>query len=364
MDRGAEDEVALRNNREAFERIKLRQSNLVDVSRRSQEITLFGKKHRSPIAIAPMGVVDLMWYQGTVELARAAAEAGIPFILSTDATSSMEAIAEQASGANLWFQLYLWSDPALLQYMIERAQAAGYEALVVTVDGTAKYEREYNIRNGFSMPFRLTRRNVADVLTHPRWLAGVLARYALSGGMPQRENYPAEMRSSITARAAKRMPVSDTATWEHLRELRKRWRQPLLVKGIMNSEDAVRAADCGADGVIISNHGARHLDSGMATIDVLPEVVDAVGKRIPVIVDGGFRRGSDVVKALAIGASGVLIGRAALYGTAVGGRTGAARAIALFRDEIDRVLGQMGCPRVADLNREHLVLPPAWKALA
>ena len=354
VDRGAEDEVALRNNRAAFECIKLKPRTLVDVSGRSQKITLFGKQQEMPIAIAPTGSAGLMWYDGEIALARAAATAGIPFTLATGSMTAMETIAAQAGG-RLWFQLYMWPDRTLSHNLVERAAAAGYEALMVTVDGAVPGNREYNLRNGFTVPFTFTPRNVSDVLMHPEWLLGVLARYVFTTGMPRYENYPSEFKQRITAQPmGKGMLLNDSLNWDDLRVLRKMWPRTLIVKGILHPQDAVYAADCGADGIVVSNHGGRNLDSSMAPIEVLPEIVDAVGKRITVIVDSGFRRGSDVVKALALGAQAVLIGRPTLYGTAAGGEAGAARAIAIFREEIDRVLALLGCPGIAALNREYL----------
>jgi len=355
VDRGAEDEVALRNNRTAFERIRLQPRALVDVSRRSQEITLFGKPQKMPIAIAPTGSAGLMWHDGEIALARAAAAAGIPFTLATGSMTAMEAIAAQAGG-RLWFQLYMWPDRSLSHKLVERASTAGFEALVVTVDGAVPGNREYNLRNGFTVPFSFTRRNVSDVLMHPEWLLGVLARYVFTTGMPRYENYPGEFKHRITAQPmGKGMLLNDSLNWDDLRVLRRMWPRTLIVKGILHPRDAGLAADCGADGIVVSNHGGRNLDSSMAPIEVLPEIVDAAGKRITVIVDSGFRRGSDVVKALALGARAVLIGRPTLYGTAAGGEAGAARAIAIFREEIDRMLALLGCPGIAALNREYLV---------
>ena len=355
VDRGAEDEVALRNNRSAFERIRLKPRALVDVSLRSQEITLFGKPQKMPIAIAPTGSAGLMWHDGEIALARAAAAAGIPFTLATGSMTAMEAIAAQAGG-RLWFQLYMWPDRSLSHKLVERASTAGFEALVVTVDGAVSGNREYNLRNGFTIPFTFTRRNVSDVLMHPEWLLGVLARYVFTTGMPRYENYPSEFKHRITAQPmGKGMLLNDSLTWDDLRVLRRMWPRTLIVKGILHPQDARLAADCGADGIVVSNHGGRNLDSSMAPIEVLPEIVDAVGRRITVIVDSGFRRGSDVVKALALGARAVLIGRPTLYGTAAGGEAGAARAIAIFREEIDRMLALLGCPGIAALNREYLV---------
>jgi len=354
MDRGNGDEVALANNRAAFERFKLVPHALVDTSRRSQEITLFGNRHKMPIAIAPTGSAGLNWFEGEIALARAAAAAGIPFTLATGSMTAMERVAEQAGGT-LWFQIYMWPDRSLSHRLVERAKAAGYQALVVTVDTPVPPGREYNLRNGMTVPFRFTRRNVTDVLMHPRWLATVLARYLLTTGMPRYENYPTELKARITAAPMGRsMMVTDSLTWEDLKALRRIWPHRLIVKGILRPQDAVLAADSGADGVIISNHGGRAVDSTMAPIEVLPSVFEAAGKRLTVMVDSGFRRGADVVKALALGATAVMIGRATLYGTAVAGEAGAARAIEIYRDEIDRILGLIGCPDVAQLGREYL----------
>ena len=357
VDRGTEDEVSLRHNRAIFEGIRLKPRNLVDVSKRSQEVTLFGKKHKMPIIIAPTGTAGLMWYEGEIALARAAAEAGVPFTLATGSMTAMEKVAEQAGGT-LWFQLYMWPDRSLSHKLVERAKAAGYEALVVTVDGVVPGNREYNLRNGFTIPFTFTRGNITDVLLHPRWMLGVLARYLVTTGMPRYQNYPTDIKYRITAGPMGRSSMrNDSLNWDDLRALRKLWPHRLLVKGLLHPQDALMAADCGADGVIVSNHGGRNLDTAISPIEALPEVVDAVGKRVAVLVDSGFRRGTDVIKALAMGAHAVQIGRATLYGVAAGGEEGARRAISIFRGEIDRVIALLGCNSISDLSTEHLQAP-------
>jgi isopentenyl diphosphate isomerase/L-lactate dehydrogenase-like FMN-dependent dehydrogenase len=355
VDRGTEDEVSLRHNYTALKRIRLRPRVLVDVSRRSQEIELFGKRQKMPIAIAPTGSAGLTWYEGEIALARAAAAAGIPFTLATGSMTAMEKVAAEAGGT-LWFQLYMWPDRSLSYKLIDRALAAGFEGLVVTVDSPVPPSREYNLHNGFTLPFSITRRNAADMLSHPRWLLTVLTRYLVTTGMPRYQNYPTEMKQRITALPMGRsMALNDTLTWDDLRELRHRWPHKLLAKGVLTVEDAKTAVECGADAVIVSNHGGRVVDGTRAPIEILPEVVDAVGHRTEVIVDSGFRRGSDIVKALALGARAVLIGRATLYGTAAGGQAGAAHAISLLREEIDRTMALLGCRKVAALARDHLV---------
>jgi L-lactate dehydrogenase (cytochrome)/(S)-mandelate dehydrogenase len=355
FDRGNGEEAALVENRAAFERYKFTPHQLVDTSRRSQEVTLFGKRHKMPVAIAPTGSAGLAWYEGEIELARAAARAGIPFTLATGSMTALERVAEQAGGT-LWFQVYMWPDRTASHKLVERAKAAGYQAIVVTVDTPVPPGREYNLRNGMTVPFRFTRRNVTDVMLHPRWLTGVLMRYLATTGMPRYENYPTEVKTRITALPMGRsMMTTDSLTWDDLRALRKLWPHTLMVKGILRPQDAVLAADCGADAVIVSNHGGRAVDSTPAPIDVLPSVSDAVGSRLTVLVDSGFRRGADVVKGLALGAKAVLIGRAPLFGTAIAGEAGAARAIEIYRDEIDRMLALIGCPDISALGRDYVV---------
>jgi isopentenyl diphosphate isomerase/L-lactate dehydrogenase-like FMN-dependent dehydrogenase len=355
VDRGTEDEVSLRHNFDALKRIRLRPRVLVDVSQRTQAIDLLGKRQKMPIAIAPTGSAGLTWYEGEIALARAAAAADIPFTLATGSMTAMEKVAAEAGG-RLWFQLYMWPDRSLSYKLIARALAAGFEGLVVTVDSPVPPSREYNLHNGFTLPFSITRRNAADMLSHPGWLLNVLTRYLVTTGMPRYQNYPTEMKQKITALPMGRsMALNDNLTWDDLRELRRRWPHKLLAKGVLTVADAKIAADCGADAVIISNHGGRVVDGTRAPIDILPEVADAVGQRIEVLVDSGFRRGTDVVKALALGARAVLIGGATLYGTAAGGQAGAARAISLLREEIDRTMALLGVRAVAELARDHLV---------
>ena len=213
------------------------------------------------------------------------------------------------------------------------------------------------LRNGFTIPFKFTRRNVVDVLMHPRWLLGVLGRYMLASGMPRYMNFPAHMQTRLTALPMGRSTaLNDTISWNDVRELRKLWPRTLIVKGMQHPRDAVLAADCGADAVVLSNHGGRVLDSSPPPILTLPQVVAAVKKRITVIVDSGFRRGSDVVKGLALGADAVMVGRAPLHGTASAGEPGALRALQIYRDEIDRVMALIGAS-IADLNPEYVAMP-------
>jgi isopentenyl diphosphate isomerase/L-lactate dehydrogenase-like FMN-dependent dehydrogenase len=354
-DRGTEDEISLRNNRSVFDRIRFKPRTLVDVSRRSLETTIFGVKHKMPMVIAPTGTAGLLWYEGEIALAKAAREAGIPFTLATGSMTAMERVADEAGG-ELWFQLYMWPDRSLSQMLVERAKAAGYKALVVTVDGVHAGNREYNIRNGFTIPFTFTAKNITDVMLHPRWMMGVLARYLVTTGMPRYQNYPTDVRARITAGPMGRSSLrTDSLSWDDLKAMRKSWPHKLIVKGMLHPQDAAKAVDYGVDGIVVSNHGGRNLDGAISPIEALPEIADLIGKRATVLVDSGFRRGSDVVKALALGAHAVQIGRSTLYGIAAHGEAGAKRALDIFREEIGRVLALLGVNRIEELGPEYLL---------
>ncbi len=348
--RGTEDELALRNNRAAFERLQLVPRTLVDVSGRDASLEVLGKRWSFPLAVAPTGAAGLMWYQGEVALAKAAAAAGVPFTVATGSLTSMERVAQEAGG-NLWFQLYIWPDKQASYGLVERAERAGYEALVVTVDTAVTSNREYNVRNGFTIPFRFSSKNIVDVLRHPGWMMQVLARYMVTTGMPQYENYPAEMRSRVTAAPmGKAMKKTDSLTWEDLRQLRAIWPRKLIVKGILDPRDALAAIDAGANAVIVSNHGGRMLDSSIAPLHALPGIAQAVAGRVPVLLDGHIRRGSDIVKARALGATAVLAGRPTLYGVAVDGEEGARHVLKLLHEETVRVMGLIGRPTLSAID--------------
>lgn len=357
VDRGTEDDLAVRNNRAAFERIALKPRVLVDVSQRSQSVDLFGRRSSLPLAVAPAGAAGLLCYEGEVAVARAAAKAGVPFTLSTYSINSLEQVADRAGG-RLWFQLYMWPDRTLSHQMVQRAKAAGYEALIVTVDTAVGPNREYNQRNGFALPFHVNRRNIVDLATHPRWLVTVMLRYLLASGMPQFENLPDSLRQSLAGLPAGRraLPKTDSLTWDDLRELRRIWQGPLMVKGILDPQDAVLALDCGADAVIVSNHGGRNLDSSIAPIRALAGIVERVNGRADVLLDSGIRRGSDIAKAIATGAKAVFVGRAPLWGVAVDGESGAALALSILGQELDRVMAFMGCATLGELDQSRLVV--------
>lgn len=353
IERGTEDEVALTHNVAALQRIKFRPRMLVDVAKRSLKTTLFGQPLAMPVAIAPTGSAGLVWYQGELALAQAAAAAQVPFALATRSMNAVEEIAEHAGGT-LWLQLYVWRDRALTYQLVERAEKAGFQGLIVTADTPVNPNREYNLRNGYGLPFVPSRAALLDMACHPGWLVRVLGRYLAVSGMPRFENLPG--RPKIT-RGADASVQSGVLTWDDVAELRRRWPRAFMVKGLLRADDAVRAVDLGADAVVVSNHGGRNLDSAPATIDVLPEIADAIGKRATVLIDSGFRRGSDIAKALALGASAVLIGRATLYGTTVGGADGAAHVLGILRRELSTTLAMIGCTDVMNLGPDFLQMP-------
>ena len=349
--RGAEDDKAVENNRNAFEHYTFRPQVLRDVSRRSLAAQILGKPSRMPLVLAPTGAAGLMWHNGEIALAKAAAAAGVPFTLSTASLTSIERIAEEAPG-RLWFQLYMWPDRAMSHDLVKRVQQAGFEALMVTLDTAVAPNRECNVRNGFLLPFRVNRRNALDIALHAPWVVSVILRYLFTTGMPRFENFPEVLQRSLTdaPKGRSALPKNDALTWEDLRTLRQLWKGPLIVKGILHPDDAHAAVACGADAVVVSNHGGRNLDASIPPLFALPDIVERVGHRAEVFMDGGIMRGSDVIKALALGAKAVLVGRAPLWGVAVAGQAGAARALDILAEESLRVLGQLGCASIDALD--------------
>ena len=355
IERGAEDDRAVENNRTAFDSFMLRPKVLRNVSKRSLACDVLGRPSTMPLVMAPTGAAGLMWHNGEIALAKAAAAAGIPFTLSTASLTSIERIAAEAPG-RLWFQLYMWPDRSMSHDLVKRAQAAGFEALMVTLDTAVAPNRECNVRNGFILPFRVNRRNFLDIAMHAPWVYSVILRYLLTTGMPRFENYPEVLQRSLTdaPKGRSALPKNDALTWEDLRTLRQLWKGPLIVKGILHPDDAHAAVECGVDAVVVSNHGGRNLDSSIPPLFALPDIVERVGHRTVVFMDGGVMRGSDVIKALALGAKAVLVGRAPLWGVAVAGQAGATRALEILAEESLRVLGQLGCARVDELGPDVL----------
>ena len=339
FDGGAEDEVTLRDNEAAYKRVRLVPRVLTDVSVIDTSTLILGQRAELPFAIAPTGAVGFGWRGGDVAIARAAVAAGIPYTLSSTATASIEQIAKAAPG-RLWFQAYILRNKPFLKALIERARAADYEALVITVDLPVGGKRERDFRNDFSVPFRFTPKNIWDFMQHPQWLSSILRH-----GMPVMENLvglEAQATNATAIASSVGRNYDPGFNWEGLQKIRDSWPRKLIVKGILGPDDAVRVANMGCDAVVVSNHGGRQLDGAVATFDALPAVVRAISGRIPVLLDGGVRRGSDILKALALGAAGVMLGRATLYGASAAGEAGASRAIAILKDELSRSMQLCG----------------------
>ena len=321
---GAADELTLRWNRESYDRIRLRPRILVDVSRIDTRVTLFGREMPLPILLAPAAYHKLAHAEGEIATAKGAGTAGATFVVSTSSTITLEDIAQVATRP-LWFQLYVQRDREFTRELVRRAEAAGCEALVVTVDSPVLGPRYRETRTAFALPPGVERANLKGLKT------------ATGGHRPSESTiYSALLDPGLT--------------WKEIEWLRSLTRLPMLLKGILNAEDAVRAADLGASGIIVSNHGGRNLDTLPATIDALPEVAARMSGRVPVLVDGGIRRGTDVLKAIALGASAVLIGRPYLHGLAVGGADGVARVINILRREFEMAMALTGRTSVSQID--------------
>jgi (S)-mandelate dehydrogenase len=349
---GAEDEVALRRNRDVFERITWQPRTLAGVGAPDLTTEIFGSTCHLPLVIAPTGFNGLLWPQGDLALARASASAGIPFTLSTVSNYPLGKMKGEVDG-QVWFQLYPLKERKAIDRLVDLAREAGCDTLVVTTDVPIFGAREWDQRNyGAPMELRLSRK--LDVLAHPRWLWQVM----VPRGAPRFENLveflPPGRQSALVGARFMGTQINAKLSWEDMAWLRGRWPGKLVLKGILCIEDARRAAEIGADGIVLSNHGGRQLDSCVSGVELLPAVASELGSRLTVLVDGGFRRGSDVLKAMALGAHGVMIGRAALYGLAAGGEAGASHALGLLRTEMERVMLLLGCRSIGELGR-HLI---------
>jgi L-lactate dehydrogenase (cytochrome) len=346
---GSGDELTVTRNRAAFERLLFEPRVLVDVSKRDQSTVVLGERVETPVILSPTGMAGLSWPKGEVAAARGAHDAGTIYTLSTHSSCSIEEVAAGAPGP-LWFQLYVWQNRDLTRSFVDRARAAGYRALLLTVDVQVVSRRERDLRNGFTIPPRVTLRNVVDTLRRVGWVRRVLMgqpRLTLANlvGAPG-----APRTDIVTLAGVANRQVDASIAWADLAWFRSLWSGPLLLKGVMTVADARKALEHGVDGLVVSNHGGRQLDGTRATIEALPEIADAVGHRMEVLLDGGVRRGADVVRALALGAKAVMVGRPYLYGLASGGQGGVRRALEIFMREIDHVLALSGVPRVADLE--------------
>jgi (S)-mandelate dehydrogenase len=351
LEGGSEDERTLRNNVSAFDTIQFVHRVLVDVQQRSIRSDLFGRATGMPVLLGPTGFNGLLWRNGDIALARAARAHDVPFCVSIMSSDSLQAIAEQAGG-RLWLMLLMIRDANVIDRLITTAREVGCEALVITLDAAVYGNRTWDARN-FSKPLELSLRSKLEVLRHPRWMREVLFR-----GLPEFGNLseflPEDKRNPLDGARYMTAHSDASLTWDAVKRLRDRWPRKLVLKGVMAVDDAERAARAGVDGIILSNHGGRQLDGEVAPIQMLPDVVKAVGARIEVMVDGGFRRGTDIAKALALGARSVALGRSVLYGLAAGGEPGVVRALDILKAELDRTLALLGCPSVSDLSPSFL----------
>jgi len=348
IDGGAEDESTIAENRRGFGDLTFRPRVLVDVSRRSQEVTVLGQHLSMPVLLAPTGLSRVAGRAGERAAARAAAACGTVSVVSTAASVSLEDVAA-ATPQPQWFQLYPWGDRAVINSLIERARGLGYTAMVVTADVPVVGGRERDLRTGMTVPPRVSPRTAYDVLRHPRWVGELLTGPRITfANLTDLYPHLGRGAGSLAKQSVKLLNAAHT--WEDLAWMKETWGGPTVLKGVMCGEDAALAVDHGCDAVIVSNHGGRQCDHLPATIDVLAEVVGAVGGRAQVLLDGGVRRGSDVVKALALGADACLVGRPWLYGLATGGEAGVVQALEILRTEIDRTLALVGRPGVDELD--------------
>jgi L-lactate dehydrogenase (cytochrome) len=354
---GVERNQTLRANASAFERYEFVTRVLVDTSKRSTETALFGKSWSAPFGIAPMGICALSAYRGDLVLAEAAEHEGVPMIMSGSSLIRMEEIVQ--ANPDAWFQAYLPGKQEEIAALIERVKAAGYRTLVVTLDASIAANRENNVRAGFSTPLRPSLRLAWEGITHPRWLFGTFARTILKHGMPHFENNFARRGVPILSRSVLR-DFSDRGHlgWDDIRMIRRMWPGKMIVKGILDVRDARLAIDTGADGIIVSNHGGRQLDGTVSPMRVLPGIVEACPE-VPVMIDSGFRRGTDVLKALALGAKFVFVGRPFNYAAAIGGEAGVRKGISLLRDEVSRNMAMLGVTSTAVVQRDCLLAAQA-----
>ena len=351
IDGGAQDETTLRANREDFQKWRFRTRVLTDVSSRDQSINLLGQRCASPLILAPTGLAGLLSRRGELAAARAAEKYGVPYCLSTMATCSIEEITTETTQPK-WFQLYVLRDRGLTKEFIERARASRCTALVLTVDTKVQGPRERDMRNGFTVPPRFTLATILDFARHFSWLfdVGLGPRIAFRNF----EGTKATATDAVTITEFIAGQYDLTVNWRDVEWFKSAWGGPVLLKGILSVEDAKLAASHGVDGVIVSNHGGRQLEGAVSAVHALPAIADAVADRLEVVLDGGIRRGADVVRARALGARACMIGRAWLYGLASEGQAGVERALEILRDEIDITLTLLGRPTLAEVDRDAL----------
>jgi (S)-mandelate dehydrogenase len=339
FDGGAEDETTLRDNRAAFERVRLLPKVLVNVAQVDTQVEIFGKPASLPMAIAPTGGISAGRFGAELMLARAAKAAGIPFTMATPSAFSIERLAEEVGG-RLWYQLYAVRNLEFRDRLVSRAKNSGFEAILVTVDLAVSGKRERDPRNGFHTPYSPNWRNSKDVIFKAAWALDML-RHGLPG-MANLEGYPFSTPTGTDIVTAVGREIDAGLDWEYIKRLRDQWPGKLLLKGVERADDAERAVSVGCDGVVVSNHGGRQLDGASATLDALPAISRAVGTKLTVLLDGGVRRGVDILKARALGAQAVLTGRATLFGAMAGGEPGARRALEILSSELVRAMQLCG----------------------
>ncbi len=356
IDGAAEDEVSMARNESGFRDITVTPRYLVDVAERSQTTEIFGQTYASPFGIGPTGMANLAWPGADTALAEAAAAANLPFTLSTAASSTIEEIAPKIP-EHFWFQVYAQKDRNVTGDLFQRAADAGAKVLMITVDTPIPAKRERDIRNGFILPLKLSLKHIADAARKPAWSWQFIRHGAPNFATIARYADPDASAQSLAAFIASQ--VSPSLTWDDIGWMRDAWDGPLVIKGLTSVADCELAKARGADGVLLSTHGGRNFDPGPAPIAVLPAVRQAVGEDMAVLLDSGIRRGSDIGKAIALGADFCVVGRATLYGAATAGRAGVDRSLAILQDELDRFLGQSGYPDVGDLRGAECAVAPS-----
>lgn len=350
---GTEDGISVNANRKVFDRLSFRPRGLAGVANRSQTVRVLGVDYPSPLGIAPMGVTAICRYRCDAELALAARSRALPYILSGASNVALEDIQKNPGGA--WYQGYFPGDTERLERIVQRLIRANVDVLVVTSDTPVAANRENNQRNGFTIPFKPSWPLFVDGVLHPAWSCNVFLKTLLKDGIPRFLNLYEEPGPAITTEPKHGFRGGrELLTWEHISWLRDRWPGKLVIKGITHPDDATTAVKCGADAVIVSNHGGRQLDSAIPALAALPAIRAAVPEHFPVMIDGGFRRGTDVLKAIALGATLVFIGRPALYGATVAGAEGAGKVLDILTQEIDRNLALLGCENINDLSADYL----------
>jgi L-lactate dehydrogenase (cytochrome) len=357
IDGGAEDERTMRANREAFAKYRFRPRVLRDVSAVDVPTSLVGRPLALPLVLAPTGFTRIADPQGELAVARAAQRAQLPYTLSTLSTRSIEEVAAANGDGRRWFQVYVWKDRALLRDMVDRAAAAAYEALVITVDTANLGRRERDVRRGFELPPKLGLDSVIDGVLHPSWtwrfVRAEPIRFANIATSTAGTGQP-EGTSAVNLAATFATQFDARLSWDDIDWFRSVWSGPILLKGIQSVDDARVAADSGVEAIVLSNHGGRQLDDAPAALDLVAPVADEVGGRVEIICDGGVRRGSDIVKAVALGATACMAGRAYLYGLAAGGERGVDKVLGLLADDVCRTMALLGVSRVKELSRDYL----------